>query len=113
MKFMILIWSDEEAWAQAKPEDFANMMERHRNFARRVGELGGTIEAGEALESQQMATSVRDDQVTDGPFVETKESLGGFYVIDAPDRETALVIARECPTNAVIELRPIWDTSNM
>ena len=113
MKFMILIWSDEEAWAKAGPIDFADMMDRHRLFSRRVVELGGKIEGGEALESQQMATTIRGDQVTDGPFVESKEALGGFYLIDAPDREIALAIARECPTNLAIELRPVWDTSHI
>ena len=113
MKFMILIWSDEEAWANASPQDYADMMDRHRAFSGKVVELGGKIEGGEALESQQMATTIRGDQVTDGPFVESKEALGGYYVIDAPDKETALAIARECPTNLAIELRPIWDTSNI
>jgi hypothetical protein len=77
-----------------------------------IGMRGGKILGGEAL--QPTATSIRDDgqAVTDGPFVETKEALGGFYLVEAADLDQALAFARLCPApGGGVELRPIMDTS--
>lgn len=113
MKYMILIYSDEDAWGRATPEQWQAMMTGHREFQGKVAGMGGILLGGEALESQQTATSIRGDVVTDGPFVESKEALGGFYLIDAPDLATAQAIARAVPTNVCVELRPVWDTTGM
>jgi hypothetical protein len=114
MKYIIMIYNDEQAWESAGPDDFAATMAAHRAFNRRVPELGGTILGGDALESSQMATSIRGDIVTDGPFVESKEAIGGFYLIDAATPELAREIATLCPSpRGGVELRPIWETSSL
>ena len=58
------------------------------------------------------AVTVRGDDVTDGPFAETKEALGGYYLVEAPDDAQALELAKLCPAPyGYIELRPIWEFS--
>ncbi len=65
---------------------------------------------GNALQPTATATSVRDDIVTDGPFVETKEALGGYYLIEAADLDQALAVAKLCPARfGGVEVRPVWD----
>ena len=73
------------------------------------------IRGGNALQPSPTATSVRPDAggtfaVTDGPFAETKEALGGYYLVEAADLDQALAIAREVPMRfGGVEVRPIWE----
>ena len=62
-----------------------------------MGETGGKIVEGRALQPTRTATTIRGDVVTDGPFAETKEALGGYYLIEARDLDHALEIAKLCP----------------
>jgi hypothetical protein len=116
-KYMLLIYGKEGDFANPTPEQWDWMMKAHGAFAQAVAEQGGQIVSGDALAPTTTATSVRNDDgggqtVTDGPFVETKEALGGFYVIEAADLDQALAFAKQCPAPAGgIELRPIVDTS--
>ena len=69
---------------------------------------------GNALQPTVTATSIRGDVVTDGPFAETKEALGGYYLIEAADLDQALAVAKLCPAGVGgVEVRPIWDTAAM
>ena len=89
-------------------------MQAHGRFSEQVVELGGKIVGGEALQPTATATSIRGDVVTDGPFAETKEALGGYYLIEAADLDQALAIAKVCPAPyGGVEVRPIMDTSGM
>jgi hypothetical protein len=109
---MILIYENESSYADASPELWKQAMEAHGRFAGQVGEKGGKILAGEALQPSSTATSIRGDVVTDGPFAETKEGLGGFYLIEARDLDNALDIAKLCPAPfGGVEVRPVMDTS--
>jgi hypothetical protein len=111
-KYMILIYEREEPYATMDQAGVQEVFEAHGRFAGQVGELGGTIIAGDALEPTATATSVRGDVVTDGPFAETKEVLGGYYLIDARDLDHALQIAKLCPAQfGGVEVRPVMDTS--
>ena len=67
-----------------RPSVWQQAMEAHTRFAEQVGEQGGKLLGGNALQPTPTATSIRDDVVTDGPFAETKEALGGYYLIEAP-----------------------------
>jgi hypothetical protein len=110
-QYLILIYEDESAYINGTPEEFARMGELHGRFAEQVGDK---ILGGEALQLTQTATSIRADVVTDGPFVETKEVLGGFYQIEAKDLDEALEIGKLCPApHGGVEVRPILDTSAM
>ena len=88
------------------------MGKAHTRFAEQVVEKGGKIIGGTALQPTSTATSIRSDVVTDGPFTETKEALGGYYLIEARDLDHALAIAKLCPAPyGGVEVRPIMDVS--
>ncbi len=107
-EYLILIYEDENGYATASPDVFQEVMEAHNRFAQQVGEKGGKLVAGNALQPTPTATTIRGDVVTDGPFTETKEALGGYYLIDARDLDHALDIAKLCPARfGGVEVRPI------
>ncbi|HUZ56095.1 MAG TPA: YciI family protein [Streptosporangiaceae bacterium] len=111
-QYAILIYEAEQGYANAGQEIWQQAMESHGRFAAQVGERGAKITGGDALEPTSTATSIRNDIVTDGPFAETKEALGGFYVIEARDLDHAIEIAKLCPAPfGGVEVRPIMDTS--
>jgi hypothetical protein len=116
MKFLALIYADESRWADANPEEMAKSMEAHNAFSAAAGEA---LVGGEALEPTAAATTVRvrdgERMLTDGPFVETKEQLGGYYVIEAVDLDAALNIAAQIPEAQFggVEVRPIIDFEGM
>jgi hypothetical protein len=108
-QYVILIYEDEASYETATPEVLGEVMQAHDAFTAQVPQLGAKILGGEALQPTSTATSVRGgSEVTDGPFVETKEVLGGYYVIDAPDLDTALAVGKACPARfGGVEVRPV------
>jgi len=111
-EYLILIYENENGYANASPDVFQQVMEAHTRFAQQVEEKGSKIVSGNALQPTSTATSIRDDVVTDGPFAETKEALGGYYLIQARDLDHALDIAKLCPARfGGVEVRPIMDLS--
>jgi hypothetical protein len=111
-EYAILIYGDETQFEQT-PEAWAAMMDAHGAFAKAVAEAGVTITGGNALQSAGTATSIRGGSaVTDGPFVETKETLGGFYLVECRDLDQAIAIAKLCPAPAGgVEVRPVQETN--
>jgi hypothetical protein len=112
-EYLILIYEDEAAYSgDPSPEVWETAMKAHNRFAEQIVELGGKSLGGNALMPSTTATSIRGDVVTDGPFAETKEGLGGYYLIEAADLDQALAIAKLCPAPyGGVEVRPIMDTS--
>jgi hypothetical protein len=108
-QYLILIYEAEIPYETATPELFAEITQEHDRFSAAVAEHGVTIVGGEALQPTGTATSVRGgSEVTDGPFVETKEALGGFYLIEAPDLDAALAVGKMCPARfGGVEVRPV------
>ena len=107
-EYMILICEDQSAYATATPDVLQQVMEAHMRFAEQVPEKGGKIVEGRALQPTSTATTIRGDVVTDGPFVETKEAIGGYYLIEARDLDHALEIGKLCPARlGCVEVRPI------
>ena len=110
-KYLVLIYEREGVDRDpALDEEYA----KHWSFIERRSEQ---IVAGEALQPTATATSIRLDGaepvVTDGPFVETKEALGGFYLLEAADLDEALALAREIPApNGGLEIRPVLTFEN-
>jgi len=111
MRYALLIYV--EPW-ESTPEQDAEVTDAYNNFSREVAEAG-VMRGGEALHEAKMATSVRvrDGQVlvTDGPFAETKEQFGGFYIVEAPNLDEAVRWAAKIPgaVRGTIEVRPIVD----
>ena len=105
-QYAVLIYATDSAHGvDARPEDL-NAHDRH---ARELAD-SGCMAAAFALEPIATATSIRGDVVTDGPFVDAKEVIAGFYVIDAPDLDAALQIAGRNPANQQgggVEVRPV------
>jgi hypothetical protein len=113
MRYLLLI-NTQETDVQPPDDVAAASHAAYGAFTRDIRERG-LFEAGEALTPTSTATTVRvvDGQVvaTDGPFAETKEALGGFYLINARDLDEAIEIAARIPaaTDGCIEVRPIWE----
>ena len=105
-QYAVLIYALDSAHApDATPED-TESCDQHSD------ELAGTrsMLAAYALTPRDMATSIRADAITDGPFVDSKEVVAGFYVIEAPDLDAALAIARTNPVvrdGGGVEVRPV------
>ena len=113
-QYLILIYADEAAWAGATPDENAQLYKEHVEFGQRYESV---IRGGNALQSATTATSIRPgpadgNTVTDGPFAETKEALGGYYLIEAADLDEAIGVAKQVPTRfGGVEVRPVWDMS--
>ena len=119
MQYMLLIYGDENAWEGMSPEEQAEGLKPWTDYTTWLKE-SGTYVAGDALAPTTAATTVRirDGQTltTDGPFAETKEQLGGYYLIDVPDLDGAIAWAGKMPnlpSGGSVEIRPImeFDTS--
>jgi hypothetical protein len=109
-QYLILIYESEAGYANADAAVWQQVFDAHNRFAEQIVELGGELLGGNALQSTQTATSIRGDVVTDGPFAETKEALGGYYLIEAKDLDHALEIAKLCPAPfGGLEVRPLLD----
>ena len=98
-KYLVLIYGDEQKWAQASPEWNQANGEAHRSF---IAAAGAAVLAVNELEPAVMAVTVRSDaagrrQVTDGPFLETKEVIGGYYLLEAADMDEATALAGRIP----------------
>ena len=114
MQYLILIYGDEKQAAKMseaeRNADFGRWMQYTKDLA-----TAGVMRGGEALQPIGTATTVRvrnaNIRNTDGPFAETKEQLGGFYLIDVPNLDDALAWAAKCPGSAYgsIEVRPIME----
>jgi hypothetical protein len=109
-QYLILIYDDEAAWESASPEESGRVHQKHTAFAEKNGPA---IAGGNALQSTATATTIRPDgadgfTVTDGPFVETKEALGGYYLVEAADLDEAIALAKQVPVmSGGLEVRPI------
>jgi hypothetical protein len=107
-QYLILIYEDELFYAQATPDVLDGVMQAHNRFAEQVTGLGAKVLAGNALQPTSTATTIRNDVVTDGPFIESKEALGGYYLIEANDLDQALAVGKLCPASGGgVEVRPI------
>ncbi|UOY02406.1 YciI family protein [Blastococcus sp. PRF04-17] len=107
-EYLILIYEDEASYETATPEVIGEVMQAHDDFAAGVEGLGAKLVGGKALQPTGTATTVRGSEVTDGPFVETKEALGGYYLVEAPDLDTALAVAKTVPARfGGVEVRPV------
>ena len=104
-EYLILIYEDEKAWANADKATYDSVLEGHNAFAEK---RGAALRGGKALWASDTATSIRQGTVTDGAFAETKEGLGGYYLIEAANLDEAIAIAKDVPAPfGGVELRPV------
>jgi hypothetical protein len=109
-KYLVMIYDNEAMWANAGPAAAEANHQRHQAFA---AVNSAALRGGAQLGESDTATSIRSDGnggyvVTDGTFVETKEVMGGYYLIEAADLDEALEIAKQVPAPmGGVEVRPI------
>jgi hypothetical protein len=113
MQFILLLVGDEKADAQLDEAELTALMDAHGAFTERLLEAGAHV-FGVALAETATATTIDvagDGTVTDGPFAETAEQIGGIYVIDVADIDAAIEWARQVPVSAGlrVEVRPGLD----
>jgi hypothetical protein len=114
MKYLCLIYDDEKKWESMSKAEAEAYMGEYFAFTDAIKASGHYI-GGEALQPVQTATTVRSRNgklsTTDGPFAETKEQLGGYYLIEARDLNDALQVAQRIPSvrTGSIEVRPIQE----
>jgi hypothetical protein len=114
MKYLLMIYGDESQMNKVAPDDASKMTQAHGAYAEALVKAGA-MQAGQRLRPTSDATSVRvrngKTEVLNGPYAETREQLGGYYMIDVPDLDAALSWAARCPSSShgTIEVRPIWE----
>lgn len=113
MEYMLLIHSDPSGFAKLTPAQAAEGMAAYGAYNEALVKAG-VMRGGNRLRPAQTATTVRvqagKTEVLNGPYAETREELGGYYVIEAPDLDNALAWAARCPgaSHGVVEVRPVW-----
>jgi hypothetical protein len=109
-EYLVLIYEKESDWENASEEVGGKIMAQHNDF---MAKNGPAMRGGNALHPTSSATSLRRDSsgkllVTDGAFAETKEALGGYYLIEAADLDEAISIAAQVPAQfGGVEVRPV------
>jgi hypothetical protein len=113
MKYMLLIYQNEAEAQGASEKQMSEMMGAYTAYTKAMRDSGAFV-AGDPLQPSTTATTVRLEngrsKVLNGPYAETKEQLGGYYLIDVPDLDAALSWAARCPgaQGGTLEVRPIW-----
>ncbi len=117
MQYLLMLYADESGWNRMSP------VEQQQGYAAYMAYSEALKSAGVYVGSNRLrpvstATTVRatdgKSQVLDGPFVDSKEQLGGYYLIDAPDLDAAISWAARCPGagHGTVEVRPVWEMSS-
>jgi hypothetical protein len=114
MRYLLTIYGDEAAWTEPTPEQAAQIMAAYDAFGREVKAAGAFID-GDGLQPTATATTVRvrdgERLLTDGPFAETREQLGGYYLLECANLDEAIGWAAKIPgaANGCVEVRPVMD----
>jgi len=112
MQYMILIYGGEDVWAKFTPEQAAEAMAAYMAYTKALKSAGKLV-AGDELQPTSTAKNIRvrggKTNVVDGPYVDTKETLGGYYLIEAESQADAIEWAKKCPgaIHGGVEVRPI------
>jgi hypothetical protein len=112
MQYLLLIYGNEKQFEQMTPAEYNKIDQEYMEFSKSIG-ASGHMRGGNELDriSKAKTVRVRDGKraVTDGPFAETKEQLGGYYLVEAKDLDEALALAARIPSARFgsIEVRPI------
>jgi hypothetical protein len=114
MEFLMIIHADENGWAALTPEQQQAGADAYMKFAedlRQKGQLLGSNRLRPVKQTKQVRVHNGKAVVTDGPFAESKEQIGGYYLVKAADINEAAKIAEKCPgaSHGVVEVRPIWE----
>jgi hypothetical protein len=114
MRYLLIICTDEKWYETVPQEQRETFMKEYAGFGEEMGSRG-LLQGGERLRPTSDATTVRvqngDVLTSDGPFAETKEQIGGYYLVDCKDLDEAIEVASKIPAakHGAIEVRPIWE----
>jgi hypothetical protein len=114
MKYMLMLYVQESGWSQLSKPEQERGMAAYEAYTQALTQAGALKSSGR-LRSSSTATTVRltdgKAQVLDGPYADSKEQVGGYYLIEAPDLDAALAWAARCPAAAhrIVEVRAIWE----
>ena len=113
MQYMLLAYADVNQFLKMKPDEQKEAYGAYQAFMEAL-KKAGAYQASGRLQPTSTATTVRvkdgKTQVLNGPYMETKEQLGGYFLIDVPDLDAAISWAARCPasTHGTLEIRPLW-----
>ena len=113
MQYLLILYSNESGWSKMTPAEQEQGMAAYAAFTEAL-KKAGALAGSNRLQPISAATTVRvangKTQVLNGPYADSKEQLGGYYLIDVPDLDAAISCAARCPTasHGVVEVRPIW-----
>ena len=114
MQYLFMLYSNEADWSALTPAQQEQATAAYTSYTEAL-KKAGVLRGGGHLQPSSAATTVRvtkgKSQVLDGPFVDSKEQLGGYYLIDVADLDAAISWASRCPgaSHGVIEVRPLWE----
>ena len=113
MQYLLMLYANENGWSQMTPADQQQAVAAYGAYTQAL-KTAGALVGSNRLQASSTATTVRvadgKSQVLDGPYVDSKEQLAGYYLIDVPDLDAALAWAARCPgaSHGTIEVRPVW-----
>jgi hypothetical protein len=113
MQYLLMAYVDETGWPRMSKGEQEQGMAAYAAYGEAL-KTSGVMKGSNRLQPSSVATTVRStngkSQVLDGPYVDSKEQLGGYFLIDVPDLDAALSWASRCPAvnHGVVEVRPIW-----
>ena len=116
MQYLLMLYVNEAAWPKLTKAEQEQGMAAYMAYTEALTKAGALVR-GNRLRPSAAATTVRiangKSQVLDGPYADSKEQLGGYYIIDVPDLDAALGWAARCPAagHGVVEVRPIWEAA--
>jgi hypothetical protein len=114
MQYLLMLYADEAGWEKMTPAEQQQGYAAYMAYTEAL-KTAGALKGSNRLQPVSTATTVRNTngkpQVLDGPYVDSKEQLGGYYLIDAPDLDAALAWAARCPGagHGTVEVRPVWE----
>jgi len=116
MQYLLLLYSNEHGWDSLTPAQQQQGAAAYKAYTEAL-QKSGALKGSNRLQPTSTATTVRNEngkaQVLDGPYADSKEQLGGYYLIEAPDLDAAIAWANRCPgaSHGTIEVRPVWEMS--
>jgi hypothetical protein len=116
MEYMLMLYVNEGGWSKLTDAQKEQGVAAYRAYSEAL-QKAGALRGGQRLKGSSAATTVRvangKPQVQDGPYADSKEQVGGYFIIDVPDLDSAISWASRCPaaSHGAVELRPFWPAS--
>jgi hypothetical protein len=116
MQYLLLLYANEHGWDSLTPAQQQQGAAAYKAYTEAL-QKSGALKGSNRLQPTSTATTVRNEngkaQVMDGPYADSKEQLGGYYLIEAADLDAAIAWANRCPGagHGTIEVRPVWEMS--